>query len=288
MKSNMMSKVLLSILVLLSASCGEEEKVFDFPIRPEPTVEVHIPMNKEDSLAMVAFYHSMKCAEWEPGYHWDITDYDTWGGCTVELGVDGEYHIVKIKLVEPKYFPAGYSLPSEIGNMRSLRSLVLFGDKRATGGIPKELFNCPLEELYFAGEGFTGTIPKEIGKVGKTLRWCRISNSLIGGEIPEEITQLQHPDLYLSLISNQFKGKVPIFMGRLPNVCDLSYNYFTEMDWRYFTEKDGNVPCMHRNCLSGEIPQEVLLSPKWKEWRWTITGQREGYGYDESYFDKNK
>ena len=42
----------------------------------------HAPtMNVQDSLAIVAYYHSMKCAEWKGDFHWDLTDYETWGRC---------------------------------------------------------------------------------------------------------------------------------------------------------------------------------------------------------------
>ncbi len=237
-------------------------------------------MNKQDSLAIVAFYHSMKCAEWKEPYHWDIKDYTTWGGIEVALDVSkNEYRVIRVIVPIPQLLPDGYSLPPELGNLPLLRSLRVNGDERASGGIPKEIFNCPLEDLAIVGKGFTGTIPKEIGKVGNTLKWLFVFGTSIGGEIPEEITQLQHIEGMVDLSDNNFTGKVPLYLRELPYVTQLAYNYFTEMDWRYFTEDIGFIPGLHYNCLSGEIPPEVFETDRWRTYHANLTAQRKGYGY---------
>ena len=155
-----MKKILLFLSLFawlwMGIACSSDEEVPKVPKGPtRPT------MNVEDSLVMVAYYHSMKCAEWKEPYHWDITDYTTWGDVTAALDTaKNEYRIVKIRVGDPSYLPAGYSLPPELGNLPYLAWLEISGDERATGGIPKEIFNCPLELLYISGRGFGGESPK--------------------------------------------------------------------------------------------------------------------------------
>lgn len=114
---------------------------------------------------MVAFYHSMKCAEWKGDFHWDLTDYETWGGVTAALDTTkNEYRITAIEVpMAETYLPDGYSLPAELGKLSELRSLIVWGDGRAAGGIPSALSKCPLDMLYVVGEGFTReTLPEWI------------------------------------------------------------------------------------------------------------------------------
>lgn len=278
------------ILTLLSAcllvcACNNND---------EPAGPAEPLMNKQDSLAIVAFYHSMKCAEWKGGFHWDLKDTDTWGGLTVEYDAEkNEYRVVRIEVPEAEdYLPDGYSLPAELGNLTKLRDLIVWGDSRMIGEIPKEIFNCPLECLYISAKGdneeqkgLSGSIPKEIGKVAGTLKWLQIANTNIGGEIPEEIGLLQGLRTTLYLQDNEFTGKVPLVFRELPVGIYLAYNDFTEMDWRYFTEDIGNVPILDENCLSGEIPEEVLATERWKKLCYRVQYQREGYGYDRKYFE---
>lgn len=274
----------LLLLLLLLVSCQKGELM---EIERRPTI------NKQDSLAMVAFYHSMKCAEWKGGFHWDLKDYTTWGGVTGVLNTESnEYRITEICVPEAKtYLPDGYSLPAELGNLTELRVLVVYGDQRAMGGIPPELFNCPLESLFISGrsqgdesKGFTGTIPKEIEKVGNTLVYLSINNTGISGEIPEEITALQKLEYPIRFYSNEFTGRVPLHLRELRYAVDLDHNKFTEMDWTFYLEDIGFVPSLKYNQLSGDIPEEVLSSERWKTYYVSVTNQKEGYGYDEKYF----
>ena len=272
-----MKKLLYLLILALLWGCSDEGTPAGPSEPPRPT------MNVQDSLAIVAYYHSMKCAEWKEPFHWDLKDYTTWGGIEAALDVEkNEYRVIRVIVAIPQLLPDGYSLPPELGNLSMLQVLRVNGDERASGGIPKEVFNCPLEELQVMGKGFTGTIPKEIGKVGNTLQWLNVSGTSIGGEIPEEIAELQHLEGMAVLSNNNFAGKVPICLRELPYVTQLAYNYFTEMDWRYFTEDIGYVPGLHYNCLSGEIPPEVFETERWQVYSANLTAQRKGYGYGEA------
>ncbi|MBE6283891.1 MAG: hypothetical protein E7098_06070 [Mediterranea massiliensis] len=255
-------------------ACSGDDDLPEVPKGPaRPT------MNVQDSLVMVAYYHSMKCAEWKEPYHWDITDYTTWGDVTAALDTEkNEYRIVKIRVGDPKYLPAGYSLPTELGNLPYLTWLEISGDERAKGGIPKEIFNCPLELLYISGKGFGGEIPKEIGNVAATMKWLYITGTSCN-TIPEEIALLQNLGSRAHLGGNEFSGTPPLFLRDLPHGVNLWYNYYTEMDWRFFTEEKGIVPELDYNWLSGEIPEEVFATENWKIYGMRIRNQRDGYWF---------
>ena len=256
-------------------ACSSDEEVPEISKEPaRPT------MNVQDSLVMVAYYHSMKCAEWKEPYHWDITDYTTWGDVTAALDTEkNEYRIVKIRVSDPSYLPAGYALPPELGNLPYLTWLEVTGDERATGGIPKEIFNCPLELLYITGKGFGGEIPKEIGKVADTMKWLYITGTS-SNKIPEELKLLQNLGMRAHLGGNEFTGTPPLFLRELPYGANLWYNYYTEMDWRFFTEEKGVVPEFDYNWLSGDIPEELLTTKNWEIYGMRIRNQRDGYSFN--------
>ena len=146
-------------------------------------------MNKQDSLAIVAFYHSMKCAEWKGGFHWDLKDYTTWGGITAVLDTEkNEYRITEIEVPDAKRFlPDGYSLPAELADLTALRSLIVWGDERAEGGIPEEIFNCPLDTLYAIGAGFQASVPQRL--------WTRSFTSVHPFSVGSDDVSQSNPEL---------------------------------------------------------------------------------------------
>ncbi len=255
-------------------ACSGDDDLPEVPKGPaRPT------MNVQDSLVMVAYYHSMKCAEWKEPYHWDITDYTTWGDVTAALDTEkNEYRIVKIRVSRPDLLPAGYSLPAELGNLPYLTWLEISGDERAKGGIPKEIFNCPLELLYITGKGFSGEIPKEIGNVAETMKWLYIIDTSFN-KLPDEIGLLLNLGMPALLYANKFKGMPPLSLRNLPHGAECRSNEFTEMDWRFFTEEKGIVPVLQKNCLTGEIPEEVFDTEQWQTYGLRIHYQKEGYGF---------
>ena len=77
MKCTSMKRIAsLLIAALMAAACSNDAPDTPPAEPPRPT------MNVQDSLAIVAFYHAMKCGEWKAPFHWDLTDYETWGGIT--------------------------------------------------------------------------------------------------------------------------------------------------------------------------------------------------------------
>lgn len=173
------------ILTLLSAcllvcACNNND---------EPAGPAEPLMNKQDSLAIVAFYHSMKCAEWKGGFHWDLKDYTTWGGITAVLDTEkNEYRITEIEVPDAKRFlPDGYSLPAELADLTALRSLIVWGDERAEGGIPEEIFNCPLDTLYAIGAGFQASVPQRL--------WTRSFTSVHPFSVGSDDVSQSNPEL---------------------------------------------------------------------------------------------
>lgn len=148
---------LLTVSCFLLIACDKEE----LPVNNEPA---RSRMNVQDSLAIVAFYHSMKCAEWKEPFQWDLTDYTTWGGITAVLDFEtNEYRVTEIEVPNAKkYLPDNYSLPSELGSLTKLHSLIVWGDERATGSIPVGLYDCPLDTLYVQGKGFSFELPERV------------------------------------------------------------------------------------------------------------------------------
>lgn len=287
--NNMKKRLFFAGLALLTTSffvsCSNDDEDWQPSTPPRPT------MNVEDSLAIVAYYHSMKCAEWKGEFHWDLTDYETWGGIQGTLDPEkNEYRITRIETPwAPLFLPDGYSLPPELGNLTRLEELVVWGDNRAEGGIPPEIFNCPLRLLYVVDVnqnhgGFSGTLSSDIGKLANTLQQLTISGTSIGGEIPEEVGSLQNLVVRAMLDGNNFTGKVPLSLRDLPYGAFVENNYLTELDWRFYTEDIGIIPSMRFNHLSGEIPDEVVKSDRWGIGCVNIYNQAEGYGFDEKYF----
>ena len=83
------------------------------------------------------------------------------------------------------------SIPSEIGKLRYLRSLNLYGNK-IHSTIPEELYNIAgLEELVLARNFLTGTISKSIGKLHH-LRNFYLSYNSISSTIPTEVGALKN------------------------------------------------------------------------------------------------
>lgn len=173
--------LLFLLLPSLFVACNDETEP-GIPGEARPT------MNPQDSLAMVAFYHSMKCAEWKGDFHWDLTDYTTWGGVTAALDtLNNEYRITEIEVPDATtYLPDGYSLPDELGDLTALRSLIVWGDGRRTGGLPETLFNCPLDLLYIQGQDFTRTsLPRRV--LSDSFLSCPV--------VDKETPSLSNPDL---------------------------------------------------------------------------------------------
>ena len=148
-------------------------------------------------------------------------------------------------------------LPSEIGQLTSLKSLTLAGNK-LFGTIPSQLYNLGrLENLLLNRNKFEGTLSEDI-KLLKEIKIFAVSENEMSGTIPNSITQCSSlTELYLH--TNNFTGKIPAHLSRLINLelLDMAKNSFTgtlqpdmmNLSKLAFLE-------MSFNDLSGSIPTE--------------------------------
>lgn len=168
-------------------------------------------------------------------YQLNATQWDTW--------------VVGLKLSDASI--AGI-LPREIRIFNKLVTLTLTGNPSLTGSLPSEVAYLPLNVLDLHDNGFNGTIPTELSRLGNlleldlsgnqfeggfpsqfsttpTLQVFKIARNLLQDEIPanafENMTQL----LILDLSGNNFTGPSPKFpvVGSKLFHLNISYNKFT-------------------------------------------------------------
>lgn len=253
------------ILTLLSAcllvcACNNND---------EPAGPAEPLMNKQDSLAIVAFYHSMKCAEWKGGFHWDLKDYTTWGGITAVLDTEkNEYRITEIEVPDAKRFlPDGYSLPAELADLTALRSLIVWGDERAEGGIPEEIFNCPLDTLYAIGAGFQASVPQRL--------WTRSFTSVHPFSVGPNDSSQSNPDLndnwenqnaiYLNVVkpSGGSESVTAPWANGSSSILDATFRYDTKKEdgWQmlFHTFKEATYEAEQENYMCFYNPNTGII-----------------------------
>ena len=186
------------------------------------------------------------------------------------------------------------AIPSELGDLSSLRTLSLRDNYSLTGAIPPELGNLSslewldlssnsligeippelgdlanLEWLFLMGNSLTGAIPPELGSL-RDLEHLHIgNNSLAGGEIPSELGDLSNLK-GLDLRGSSLTGAIPPWLGDLSNLewLSLHNNSLTGA----IPSELGSLSNLERlslgsNSLTGEIPSELgdLSSLEWLE-----------------------
>ncbi|KAG0602844.1 hypothetical protein M758_10G046000 [Ceratodon purpureus] len=145
------------------------------------------------------------------------------------------------------------SLPPAIGNLSSVVSLIITGNKDLRGPLPPELqlLRNNLNVLDLHGNGFNGSIPKTLATLGEVqeidlsgnnfrgslrvdfrqmvwLRTLNLSRNSLGGNIKQEYLQDLPQLITLDLSSNKFSG--PLFnLTKSPslNTLNLSFNSFS-------------------------------------------------------------
>ncbi|KAG8368962.1 hypothetical protein BUALT_Bualt15G0100800 [Buddleja alternifolia] len=113
-------------------------------------------------------------------------------------------------------------LSSDIQGLSELRTLDLSYNKGMTGPLPTSIGNVKkLSSLILVGCGFSGPIPPSIGLLPQLTYLSLNSNNFIGG-IPPSIGNLSN--LYwLDLADNKLTGTIPISTGTTPGL-DLLVN----------------------------------------------------------------
>lgn len=282
----------------MGMACSNDDDPLPPPVEEEPVEVKYFNMHEGDSLNLTVSLRTLLLdsveldkfidSEWE--YTIDDIKYRQYSYQGVIFNTlwdtkENIYRLWRIAVEEPELLPAGYSLSPTLGDFEQLSHLRIQGDERASGGIPKELFNCPLKSLYIRGKGFTGAVPKEIANVANTLFELEITGTSLS-ILPEEIGELQLV-MVPNLSYNEFQGTPPLSLRNFPYSAWCYDNCFDEIDWRMFTELPEwgtdpvirSIPLLHNNCFTGTIPEEVLASDRWDYFRDCLGHQKEGYGF---------
>ncbi|GLJ09756.1 hypothetical protein SUGI_0115330 [Cryptomeria japonica] len=111
-------------------------------------------------------------------------------------------------------------VPSELGKLRSLTRLYLWGNQFTSGSTTSlpfltALINCSLlREIECASNHFTGFIPSSVGQLSTNLEIFYLDHNRITGKIPWQIGNLTNLTL-LALAENLLTGAIPSAIGRL-------------------------------------------------------------------------
>lgn len=248
-------------------SCDKEQ------IEPTPAA---IPLNKQDSIAMVEIYNSTGGGtDW--ALTWDLTDFTTWTNVKVEE-IDGEYRIVSIQIAETLLHSPNGTLPEAIGDFTQLKKLYI-ASEHLRGGLPKSIGKLSLlENLEICGTGISGTIPLEIGKL-KHLKKLHLLFNNFSGELPEELGELPLNTI-IWISHNSISGSVPLkLLAHQRHNVMLDYNNITELPWECWLNPNYGIPSIMYNRLSGNVPEEVQNTDKWREYSNCVSPQQDGYGY---------
>ncbi|MYJ78843.1 MAG: hypothetical protein F4047_12040, partial [Caldilineaceae bacterium SB0670_bin_27] len=135
----------------------------------------------------------------------------TWYGVTT----DENGRVIRLYLKENGLWG---TIPSELGNLTSLRGLSL-SDNQLDGTIPSELGNLiNLEWLYLDSNQLCGTVPPALGKLSNLTELILFSNQL-QGTVPPEMGNLTNLEI-LYLDSNQLSGAIPTELNNLTNLSE--------------------------------------------------------------------
>ncbi|CAN6575941.1 unnamed protein product [Malus baccata var. baccata] len=173
------------------------------------------------------------------------------GTLAPELGQLSQLHILDFMWNELRG-----TIPKEIGNIPSLKLLLLNGNK-LSGSLPPELgYLTNLTRLQVDQNYMSGPIPKSFANMA-SLKHFHLNNNSFSGQIPPELSKASNL-LHLLVDNNNLSGYLPPEFSMLPNVriiqCDNNNFRGTEIPASY-----GNLSRLTklslRNCsLQGEIP----------------------------------
>ncbi len=247
--------------------------------------EVYVP--EQDSMALVAFYHSMSGDFWLNNGGWLIDRVDTWHGIETEnVGTeeDPEWRVVEIDLRRNMTRPG--TLPPEIGELEYLTDLVLRHDPSLFGEWPQEIeklsrwrhvrtqntnmsgeipwvafSKTDMREFRLQGAKHHGPIPDIFGDMEQLFR-IQIDNQFLSGDIPPSVDQLVNLD-HFRLDGNLLTGDLPDLSG-LPVLTRIHIGG-NPLDpapldnWSWMTEiPDLDEIIVHNTNRQGTVPEWFL------------------------------
>ena len=127
-------------------------------------------------------------------------------------------------------------IPTTLGNLSKLRSLIITTDRLLTGRIPAELGNlsnleslslsgCHRQDSYCAQGQLTGQLPAELGNLSN-LGTLFLNDNQLTGQLPAELGNLSNL-FRMYLHQNQLTGEIPAELGNLSNLYELQLDRTT-------------------------------------------------------------
>ena len=261
----MNKKILFLMLVIGLQACSDDEK-----IPQEPPVL----LNEQDSLAIVDIYNETGGgSDWARS--WDLHDHKTW--YTVKIKQVGhEYRVVGFQLAD--YFPGQPSgtVPESVCNLTELEDLFI-ASERLFGGLPENIDKLTKLKRLTVVKTHLNKLPPEVGKLSQ-LEKLELTFSDFRGNLPKELGNLP-PETKIWIHHNHFSGTVPLEVLKNRKEITLEHNDFTELLWECWLHEEYGIPSMLYNRLSGEVPDSVLASERWKILKGLVSPQQDGYGY---------
>ena len=184
---------------------------------------------RQDSLALVAFYHSTNDDNWNNNTNWLSNEpVSTWKGITVS-----DNRVTEIYLI---YKNLSGQIPSEIGYLTDLNELDLYANQ-LTGSIPLEIGNLSnLNFLYLSENRLSGQIPPEIGNLTRLSYSIDLNNNKLTGSVPEEFNSLVNIDDWINLSNNRLTG-----LPDLSGLAGIQFDFFVYNNRLTFEDLEPNT-----------------------------------------------
>ncbi len=214
-----------------------------------------IPLEERE--ALIAFYNATNGDHWKKNGGWKLEPLEddgfaprgsegSWSGIKAKNG-----HVTEIRI---KRFGLEGTLPRELGNLRYLRTLFVFGEIGLQGHIPPELAKLErLEELVLAMTQISGSIPPQLGHL-TALRELRLASCLLEGIFPPELARLEKLQM-LAVSHTGITGPIPPALGNLAGLRELDLSG---------SQMTGSIPAelgylsnLEILNLSGDIPRRM-------------------------------
>ncbi|CAN6289929.1 unnamed protein product [Urochloa humidicola] len=135
-------------------------------------------------------------------------------------GVGCDNHSKRVINLNLAYHRLVGPIPSEIGRLNQLQTLLLQGNS-LYGSLPPELGNCTkLQQLYLQGNYLSGNIPSEYGDLVE-LEALDLSSNTLSGSIPHSLDKLSKLTSF-NVSMNFLTGAIPS-SGSLVNFNETSF-----------------------------------------------------------------
>ena len=145
--------------------------------------------------------------------------------------------------------------------------LIVWGDERAEGGIPEEIFNCPLDTLYAIGAGFQASVPQRL--------WTRSYTSAHPFSVGPNDSSQSNPDLndnwenldaiYLNTkdLSGESESVTAPWANGSSSILDTTFRYDTKKEdgWQmlFHTFKEATYEAEQENYMCFYNPNTGII-----------------------------